>query len=62
MVNRMPNRSLLTAAIVVWAVAVLVAVFLGLPMLLTEMGVPRAQVVKKGGAKKPPVLPRREGP
>ncbi len=34
-----PNRSLVTVAVVVWSAAVLVAVFLGLPMLLTVMDV-----------------------
>ena len=35
----MPNRSLLAVAIIVWSVAVLVAVLLGLPTLLTVAGV-----------------------
>lgn len=35
----MPDRSLVTAAVVVWSVAIFVAVFLGLPMLLTVEGI-----------------------
>ncbi len=38
-VTGVPHRSLVTAAVLVWSVAVLVAVLLGLPMLLTVEGV-----------------------